>query len=138
VKAWLEGTEEIEPIIPNTIADSISVGIPRDGIKALRAARESKGAYVAVSDGEILEAMRILGRDAAVFAEPAGATGFAGLLKMLHEAQIQLDERVVVLVTGNGLKDTETAIKAAGKPHTIEPTIEAVRAFLSPQKGGGW
>ena len=135
VKTWREGTEEIEPIIPHTIADSISVGIPRDGIKALRAARESKGAYVAVSDEAILEAMRILGRDAAVFAEPAGATGFAGLLKMLREGQVQPDERVVVLVTGNGLKDTETAIKAAGKPHTIEPTIEAVRAFVSQQKG---
>jgi threonine synthase len=137
VKAWREGTEEIEPIIPNTIADSISVGIPRDGIKALRAARESHGAYVAVSDDEILEAMRILGRDAAVFAEPAGATGFAGLLKMLREDEVEGNERVVVLVTGNGLKDTETAIKAAGKPHTIEPTIEAVRAFVSQQKGGG-
>lgn len=136
VQAWREGTEEIEPIMPNTIADSISVGIPRDGIKALRAVRESKGAYVAVSDDEILEAMRILGRDAAVFAEPAGATGFAGLLKMLREDQVQLDERVVVLVTGNGLKDTETAIKAAGKPHTIEPTIEAVRALLSRKRGG--
>jgi threonine synthase len=81
--------------------------------------------------------MRILGRDAAVFAEPAGATGFAGLLKMLREDEVEGNERVVVLVTGNGLKDTETAIKAAGKPHTIEPTIEAVRALVSQQKGGG-
>jgi threonine synthase len=131
VKAWREGTEEITPIVPETIADSISVGIPRDGIKALRAVRESNGMYVAVSDDEILEAMRVLGREAAVFAEPAGATGFAGLVKLLREARVEPNERVVVLVTGNGLKDTETAIKAAGKPHPIEPNIEAVREFFA-------
>jgi threonine synthase len=87
--------------------------------------------YVAVSDDEILEAMRVLGREAAVFAEPAGATGFAGLLKLLREGRIDRSERVVVLVTGNGLKDTETAIKAAGKPQLIEPTNEAVRELVS-------
>lgn len=131
VEAWQQGTEEIVPIIPDTIADSISVGIPRDGIKALRAVCNTGGMYVAVSDDEILEAMRLLGREAAVFAEPAGATGFAGLLKLLREGRIDRSERVVVLVTGNGLKDTETAIKAAGKPHLIEPTIEAVRELVS-------
>jgi threonine synthase len=131
VKAWQQGTEEITPIIPDTIADSISVGIPRDGIKALRAVCNTDGMYVAVSDDEILEAMRVLGREAAVFAEPAGATGFAGLLKLLREGRIDRGERVVVLVTGNGLKDTETAIRAAGKPYLIEPTIEAVRSLVS-------
>jgi len=131
VKAWRKGTERIEPLIPETIADSISVGIPRDGIKALRAVRESNGVYIAVSDDEILEAMRILGRDAAVFAEPAGATGFAGLLRLIRDGGVNSDERVVVMVTGNGLKDIETAIKAAGEPYLIEPTIEAVRDFVS-------
>ena len=130
VKAWQGGTEEITPIIPDTVADSISVGVPRDAIKALRAARESNGMYVAVSDDEILEAMRVLGQEVAVFAEPAGATGFAGLLKLLRENRIDRGERVVVLVTGNGLKDIDTAIKAAGTPYHIEPTMEAVRSTL--------
>jgi threonine synthase len=131
VKAWEQGAEEITPIIPETIADSISVGIPRDGIKALRAVTNTDGLYVAVSDEEILEAMRVLGRQAAVFAEPAGATGFAGLLRLLREGRIDPGERIVVLVTGNGLKDTETAIKAAGKPYLIPPTMEAVRELVS-------
>jgi threonine synthase len=131
VAAWEQDTEDITPIIPETIADSISVGIPRDGIKALRAVCNTGGMYVAVSDEEILEAMRILGREAAVFAEPAGATGFAGLLKLLREDRIDPEERVVVLVTGNGLKDTETAIQAAGKPYLIAPTMEAVRELVS-------
>ncbi len=130
VKAWQGGTEDIDPIVPHTVADSISVGVPRDAIKALRAARESNGMYIAVSDDEILEAMRVLGRKVAVFAAPTVATGFAGLLKLLRENRIDRDERVVVLVTGNGLKDIKTAIKAAGTPHHIEPTMEAVRSTL--------
>ncbi len=127
VRAWEEGTEEIVPVVPETLADSISVGQPRDRIKALRAVRETGGQYVAVSDEEILEAMRILGREAAVFAEPAGAAGFAGLRKLVAYGEIDPDERVVVLVTGNGLKDVDSAIRATGQPQLIEPTMEALR-----------
>jgi threonine synthase len=126
VRAWQAGTEEIEPLVPHTIADSISVGMPRDRIKALRAVRETGGEYVAVSDEEILEAMRVLAREAAVFAEPAGATGFAGLQKLLRGGKIDPDERIVVLVTGNGLKDVPSAIKATGEPYRVEPKLEAL------------
>lgn len=131
VKAWQEGTEAITPIVPNTIADSISVGVPRDAIKALRAVRESRGQFVAVSDEEILEAMRVLGRNAGIFAEPAGATGFAGLRKLLQRGQINPAERIVVLVTGNGLKDVQSAIQAVGKPYVIEPTMEALHQLMT-------
>jgi len=131
VAAWHEGTESIKPVIPDTLADSISVGIPRDGVKALRAVRESGGAYVAVSDEEILDAMRLLGKEGAVFAEPAGAAGFAGLLKLLHQGEVRPEERAVVLVTGNGLKDTATAIEAGGKPAVIDPSLDSVRRQVS-------
>ncbi len=130
VKAWQEGTETITPIIPQTIADSISVGVPRDAIKALRAVRQSGGQFVAVSDEEILEAMRILARGAGVFGEPAGVTAFAGLRKLLQQGQINPDERIVALVTGNGLKDVQSAIQAAGKPYVIEPTMDALRQLM--------
>ncbi|MBC7264540.1 MAG: threonine synthase [Chloroflexi bacterium] len=129
-KAWQSGTEEIEPIVPHTLADSISVGIPRDRIKALRAVRESGGRYVTVSDEEILDAMRILAREAAVFAEPAGATGFAGLQKMLRDGQVDPGDKIVVIVTGNGLKDIASAMKAVGEPYRIEPTAEALRKLV--------
>lgn len=129
-KAWRSGTEEIEPIVPQTLADSISVGIPRDRIKALRAVRESGGRYVTVRDDEILDAMRVLAREAAVFAEPAGAAGFAGLQKMLRDGQIDTEEKIVVIVTGNGLKDIASAMKAAGEPYRIEPTAEALRKLV--------
>jgi len=131
VKAWQEGTEVITPIVPHTIADSISVGVPRDAIKALRAVRQSGGQFVAVSDEEILEAMRILARSAGVFGEPAGVTGFAGLRKSLEQGRVNPDEHVVVLVTGNGLKDVQSAIQAAGKPHIIEPTMDALRELMT-------
>ncbi|HJX37461.1 MAG TPA: threonine synthase [Anaerolineae bacterium] len=130
VRAWEEGSEEIVPLVPHTLADSISVGQPRDRVKALRAVRETGGQYVAVSDEEILEAMRILGREAAVFAEPAGATGFAGLRKLALQGEIDPQERIVVLVTGNGLKDVDSAIRATGQPELIEPTMSALRRFI--------
>ncbi len=127
VRAWEKGTEEIVPMVPETLADSISVGQPRDRVKALRAARETGGKYVSVDDEEILEAMRLLGREAAVFAEPAGAAGFAGLRKLASLGQIDPEERIVVLVTGNGLKDVDSAIRATGQPELIEPTMSALR-----------
>ena len=126
VRAWETG--EFQPVVPHTIADSISVGIPRDRVKALRAVRETGGQYVAVSDEEILEAMRQLGREAAIFAEPAGATGFAGLIKLANEIDPQ--ELIVVLVTGNGLKDVESAIKATKEPLKIEPTMQKLRHLI--------
>lgn len=122
VRAWETG--RFEPVIPSTLADSISVGVPRDRVKALRAVRETGGQYLAVSDGEILEAMRRLGREA-IFAEPAGAAGFAGLVKLAEEIDPQ--ELVVVLVTGSGLKDVESAIEATKEPVTIAPTMEELQ-----------
>jgi threonine synthase len=130
VRAWEEGGEEIVPVVPDTLADSIAVGQPRDRVKALRAARETGGRYVAVSDEEILEAMRLLGREAAIFAEPAGAAGFAGLHKLVRQGKIDPEERIAVLITGNGLKDVESAIRAVGQPDLIEPTVAALRRLL--------
>ena len=130
VRAWREGSEEIVPVVPQTLADSISVGQPRDRVKALRAVRETGGRYLAVSDEEILEAMRLLGREAAVFAEPAGAAGFAGLRKLAQQGEIDPEQRIVVLVTGNGLKDVDSAIQATGQPELIEPTMEALRRLF--------
>jgi threonine synthase len=130
VKSWQAGTEEITPIVPSTLADSISVGIPRDRIKALRAVRETGGEYIAVSDEDILDAMRILARGGAVFGEPAGVTGFAGLQKMQREGRVDPGERIVVLVTGNGLKDVGSAIKATGRPYLIPPTMDGLRELM--------
>jgi threonine synthase len=130
--AWKAGTEEISPIVPHTLADSISVGIPRDRIKALRAVRETGGEYVTVSDEQILAAMRNLARGAAVFAEPAGAAAYAGLVKLVHQGRVDPSERIVVLVTGNGLKDIDGAMKAtASATVPLEPTVDALKATVA-------
>ncbi|HOO86932.1 MAG TPA: threonine synthase [Synergistales bacterium] len=108
----------------DTVADSISVGAPRNWAKALRAVRESEGDMVAVSDEEILSAIPELARKTGVFGEPAGAAAFAGFRKMAKEGLLGRGERIAVVVTGNGLKDIESARKSVGAPMLVEPTIE--------------
>ena len=118
------------PMEENTIADSIAVGVPRNPIKAINAVKESNGITVEVTDDEILAAMRMLGRTCGVFGEPAGVTGTAGLIKAAAQGLIPPDAEVVSIVTGNGLKDTQNGIKAAGEPVRVKPELaEFERAF---------
>lgn len=131
VRAWGKGTEEIVPVEATTVADSISVGLPRDGLAALQAVRESGGRLVAVSDAEILAAIPRLAREAGVFAEPAGATAFAGLLRLVREGGISATERIVVVITGNGLKDVAAAMRVSGEPETIEPSLSSLSHALN-------
>ncbi len=125
--AWRAGTEEVVAVDAHTIADSISVGLPRDGRRAVRAVRATNGAYLTVTDEEILAAMRDLAREAAVFAEPAGATAYAGVVQAARAGLVMSDETVVCLITGNGLKDIASAMKAAGEARVIEPNLDEVR-----------
>ena len=120
------GTMEWVPQAEDTLADSIAVGVPRNPVKALNAIRESNGVVVNVSDEEILAAMRLLGATSGVFAEPAGATGTAGVKKALELGLIERDASVVSIVTGNGLKDVNNAIRAAGEPMRIPPDMDAL------------
>jgi threonine synthase len=129
--AFAAGTEKITPVQADTIADSISVDLPRDGLRALRAATQTGGAYLSVPDGAILAAMRDLARGAAVFAEPAGAAAYAGLAKAVETGLVGPDDHVVVLNTGNGLKDVGAAMQAAGEAKVIEPRLEALRRALA-------
>ncbi|MDR0997861.1 MAG: threonine synthase [Treponema sp.] len=127
VNRALETGRPMEPMEENTIADSIAVGVPRNGEKALRAIRESGGITVNVSDREILDAMGLLGASAGVFGEPAGAAGTAGLRKAVERGLVPEDALVVSLVTGNGLKDVNSAGKAvgeSGQPISIPADME--------------
>ena len=113
-----------EPMEENTLADSISVGVPRNADKALQAIRESDGLAICVTDEEILAAQRLLGRTCGVFGEPAGVTGAAALRKACEEGLLEKDATVVCVVTGNGLKDVDNAIRSAGEPLHIEPDLQ--------------
>ena len=110
----LEGDGIVRPYPAQTIADGISVGLPRNGAMAVRKIRTSGGFGVTVSDQEILAAEKELARLTGVFAEPSGAACYAGLLRLLDEGRIARDERVVLLVTGSGLKSIDAVVEAAG------------------------
>ena len=119
-----------EPMEENTFADSIAVGVPRNGDKALMAIRESQGLAVNVSDREIMEAQQLLGRSCGVFGEPAGVTATAGVKKLCEQGILGREATVVSVVTGNGLKDVANAIKACGEPISIPGDMNALlRAF---------
>lgn len=125
VDAAREGRELI-PAEENTLADSIAVGVPRNPRKALRAVSASGGAWVAVSDEQILDAMRLLGRTEGVFGEPAGVTATAGVRQAVAQGIIKPGESVTTISTGSGLKDVKNALKAAGRPTPCEPSLAAL------------
>ena len=123
------------PISADTVADSISADLPRDRIKAMRAVIETDGAYIRVSDDEILTALPLMARGSGVFAEPAGATAYAGLIKAVDEGLVAATDEVVVLSTGSGLKDVASAMKAvtaAGTtPMVVDPNLEALKQAIA-------
>jgi threonine synthase len=128
--AFKTGSEQIEAVSADTLADSISVDMPRDGLRALHAATETGGAYIAVSDQAILNAMVELGKDVAVFAEPAGSTSYAGMKQAVERGLIGENDEVLVLNTGNGLKDVGASMKATGNAPVIAPSLESLEEAL--------
>ena len=127
--AYLAGTEKIAPVSAHTFADSISVDFPRDGVRAVRAVRETGGRYIKVTDAEIVSAIAELGK-VGIFAEPAGAASYAGLVKAVQTGMIKSDDLVLVINTGSGLKDVCAAMQAVKEPHIIEPTLTALKQVI--------
>lgn len=117
---------------PETVADSINVGVPRDGVKALKAVYESGGMFISVEDAEILEALKELARETGIFVEPAAAAAFAGFKKAKMEGLIFPQATVVILLTGHGLKDPAAIKKSLVEiPPVVSPAIEKVLKVLS-------
>jgi threonine synthase len=125
------------PIKAHTLADSISAELPRDRIKALAAVSDTGGAFIVVEDRNILAAIPELARGSGVFAEPAGAAAYAGLVQAARENMVSGNERIVVLNTGNGLKDVAGAMQAvqdAGtEPVTVAPDVGELKRVVA-----GW
>jgi threonine synthase len=117
----------IRKVKAQTVADSIAVGEPRNWRKALTAVRESGGAMVAVPDEAILEATREIAATTGIFAEPTGAAALAGVRVALERGLIARGERVLHVVTGNGLKDVRGAASRAPEPVGIGVSLEDVR-----------
>jgi threonine synthase len=130
--AWKDGisAQDMKPIDANTIADSISAGLPRDRTKALRAVQQTHGAFVTVSDESIIAAIPRLARLTGVFAEPAAASVFAGVQHAVQSGLINTNESAALLITGNGLKDIKRAQQSVAQGLRVQPTIESVRQAL--------
>ncbi|MEW6338357.1 MAG: threonine synthase [Acidobacteriota bacterium] len=125
------GSREIVPETrPASVADSLVVAAPRNAAMALRAVRNSGGGGVIVEDESIVEAIGRLAGSTGVFAEPAAAASLAGLFRALDEGMVSHDDRIVLLVTGTGLKDVAAAARAARVPDAIPAVPEAVEELL--------
>ena len=123
------GTEKITAVNADTIADSISSDFPHDGVRAVRAATQTGGTYISVTDDQIVKAIATLGK-VGLFAEPAGATAYAGLEKAVREGIVGQDDDILVMNTGSGLKDIRTAMQAVAPAPVIEPTLKELKKFL--------
>ena len=130
LNAFRSGNDLI-PTPSDTIADSIAVGTPRNWRRAIQQIKASRGDMIAVSDDEILEAMRLTARLGGVFGEPAGVAGVAGLKKAIADRIIPGHDSAVVVITGNGLKDIQSAKRTAGEVLEIEPDFRVLEKQLS-------
>jgi threonine synthase len=136
VQAFESGEDVLTkpPIAADTVADSISADLPRDRIKAMAAVVDTDGAYVRVPDQEILAAIPALARGSGVFAEPAGAAPYAGLIEARNQGLVSATDRVVVLATGSGLKDVASAMRAVAAagtaPIRIAPSLDELKEQL--------
>ena len=115
---------------PQTIATAIRIGNPYSWQPALKAAEESKGFINAVSDEEILEAYKLVASTEGVFCEPASAASIAGVIKAHRRGLFKGGETIVCTLTGNGLKDPDTAIRASDKPVELPPDINEIAKYL--------
>jgi len=131
VTAFNERADHVEPVIPHTLAGAIAVGKPRNATKTLKALRESKGAAESVSDHELLEAQRMLASTEGIFGEPAAVAPLAGLRKLLEKGTVDRSDKVVLVITGNGLKDPEAPLKTVVKPPLVSPNLEELEPLRS-------
>ncbi len=130
--AFAEGSDDVRPQKPNTIAKSLAIGDPADGYYALREVRRSGGSVAAVSDDEIVEAIHLLARTEGILTEPAGGVTVATLAKMARDGQVTSSERVVIYITGHGLKTLEAI--PTDDPVPIPATVDGFRAEFEIQE----
>jgi len=123
VRAVQAGREQIVPEKPNTIARSLAIGNPADGLFAARVIRDSGGWGAHVSDQEIIEGIRLLASCEGVFTETAGGVTVASFRRLLEEGRIQPDETTVLCITGNGLKTIDAVCGVGGEEFLIAPKL---------------
>ncbi len=133
VDAFLNGSRIIRPVRPNTIAKSLAIGNPADGIYALRTLVQSQGAACNVPEDEIAEGVKLLAETEGVFTETAGGVVISGLKRLVQSGAIKRDELTVAFITGNGLK-TQEAVEGMVHPITIQPTMKSFQAAMQDRQ----
>ncbi len=128
--AFKEGRDFIAPVKPDTIAKSIAIGNPADGVYAVEIARKTNGNIESVNDAEIIEGIKLLAETEGVFTETAGGTTIAVLKKLVEAGKINPDETTVVYITGNGLKTQEAVTGYVSEPLTIDPKLDSFEQAL--------
>ncbi|CAB4880785.1 unannotated protein [freshwater metagenome] len=123
-QAYADGRDTCLPVKPDTIAKSLAIGTPADGPHALDLARRSGGTIDSVTDDEIRAGIRLLAETTGIFTETAGGVTTATLAKLAARGDIGADERVVLVITGEGLK-TLDAVAGSFETHEISPSLEA-------------
>ncbi len=129
-QAFKEGRDFISPVKPNTIAKSIAIGNPADGVYALEVAKKTNGNIESVTDAEIVEGMKLLAETEGIFTETAGGTTIAVLKKLAEAGKIDPEETTVAYITGNGLKTQEAVQGYIGEPLVIEPKLDSFERAL--------
>lgn len=129
-QAFQENRDFITPVKPNTIAKSIAIGNPADGVYALDIARKTNGNIESVTDAEIVAGIKLLAETEGIFTETAGGTTIAVLQKLVAAGKIDPEEKTVVYITGNGLKTQEAVQGDVGEPLTIEPKLDSFERAL--------
>ena len=116
---------------PNTVASAMNVGDPLDGTLILNALKESNGYGISVEDDKTLEAEKLLAKTQSTFVEPSAATTLAALQEMINRGKIDTNEKIVLVLTGTGLKDPISALKVLYSPPDVEPEFEEVEKYLN-------
>src|ERR671910_3743459 len=132
VDAFKNKTGEIVPVErPDTIAKSLAIGDPGDGVYVLRRLKQYGGIAEEANDNEIVEGIMTLAKTEGIFTEPAGGVSIAVLKKLVDDGFIERNEKVVCYVTGNGLKSTEAIMSALPKLEVVKPDIQTVSAMIT-------
>lgn len=131
VNTYKENSDYVKPVKPDTIAKSLAIGNPADGIYAVETVRKSGGVGEHADDEEIIEAIQLLAATEGVFTETAGGVTLAVTKKLIESGVIARDERIVVAITGNGFKTIEALEDSMPEPHIIPPQLNAFRKLMA-------
>ena len=129
-QAFNDGSKEVRPVIPDTLAKSLAIGNPADGPYALRTISESDGSAVIAMEDEIVEGIQLLAQTEGIFTETAGGVVISGLRRLVNQGVIKPDEVTVAYITGNGLK-TQEVVESVVNPVHISPSYDAFEEAMA-------